>query len=388
MIPVKYTIRNLRARWVTTALTAFGTGLVVWASVLSFGLSAGLRDALTISADKLDIVCLRKGSLDEVSSAIDRQTADRIATLDGVALDNAGQPQVSPEFVITVMKPRRGDNGTTNLMVRGLKPEGWTLRPGFRILPGGREPEPGKFEAITSRRIADRFQNTAIGEKLKISNMDFTIVGYFQADGCAAESEVWTDLRDLTTVRKSEGFVSSVCLRARDEVAQNELIQELKEDELFDLKAMTETEFFKEQMMTADAIQGVGFFIALFLTIGAMFAAANTMYAAVAGRAREIGTMRALGFSRTSILGAFLLESVVLCLMGGLLGCLATVPFNGYSTGAANFQTFSEMTFSFNFGWIVLLQGVLLALSMGVVGGFFPALRAVRLNVLQALRDV
>ncbi len=358
------------------------------ASVLSFGLAAGLKRAMLISADKLDIVCLRKGSLDEVSSGIDKQTADRVATLEGIAVDEAGRPLSSAEYVITIMKPRRGDGGSTNLMVRGLKPVGFQLRPGFRIIPGGREPEPGKFEAITSRSIAERFENTRIGEQITINNRSFTIVGHFEASGCAAESEVWTDLRDLTAVRKSEGFVSSVCLRARDVDAQRALIEQLKEDELFNLKAMTEEDFFKEQMMTAQVIQVVGFFIALFLTIGAMFAAANTMYAAVAGRAREIGTMRALGFSRRSILTAFLLESVLLCLLGGAIGCLATIPFNGYSTGAVNFQTFSDMSFSFNFGPSVLLEGVLLALSMGIVGGIFPAVRAVRLNVLQALRDV
>ena len=387
MIPVNYTVRNLRARWMTTLLTASGIALVVWASALSFGLSAGLKRALLVSADKLDIVCLRKGSLDEVSSGIDKQTADRVATLEGIEVDESGHPLVSAEYVITLMKPRRGDAGTTNLMVRGLLPVGWGLRPGFHVLPGGREPVPGKFEAITSPSIAERFQNTAIGEKLTINNMEFTIVGYFEANGCAAESEVWADLRDLTTVRKSQGIVSSVCLRARDLETQQRLISQLQEDELFALKAMTEEEFFREQMMTAQAIQGIGFFIALFLTVGAMFAAANTMYAAVAGRSREIGTLRALGFSRSSILTAFMLESVMLCLLGGAIGCLATVPFNGYSTGAANIQTFSELTFSFHFGPAVLLQGVLMALIMGLVGGIFPAIRAIRLNVLQSLRE-
>jgi putative ABC transport system permease protein len=388
MVPVKYTVRNLRARWVTTVLISLGIGLVVFASALTFGLTDGLKRAMLISADELDIVCLRKGSLDEVSSGIDKQTADRVATLEGVATDQAGQPLVSAEYVITIMKPRRGDGGSTNLMVRGLKSIGYKLRPGFEIFPGGRAPEPGKFEAITSRSIAERFENTRIGEKLRIGNTDFAIVGHFAASGCAAESEVWTDLRDLTSVRKSEGFVSSVCLRARDEEVQGMLIQQLKEDELFSLKAMTEEEFYREQMLTAQAIQNVGVFIAFFLAIGAMFAAANTMYAAVAGRAREIGTLRALGFSRRSILAAFLLESVVLCLLGGLVGCVATVPFNGYSTGAANFQTFSEITFSFNFGPTVLLQGVLMSLLMGVMGGLFPAVRAVRVNIIQALREL
>jgi putative ABC transport system permease protein len=387
MIPVKYTVRNLRARWMTTAMTAMGTGLVVWASVLSFGLADGLERALLVSADPLDVVCLRKGALDEVSSGIDKQTADRVATLEGVARNEHGQPLVSPEYVITVMKPRRGDNGTTNLVVRGLTPIGRSLRPGFRLVTG-RAPEPGKFEAITSQRLAERFRNTAMGEKLKINNSDFTIVGYFESNGCAAESEVWTELDDLTTARKAQGAVSSVCARALDSATQQKVIELVKEDEQFGLKAMTETDFFKEQMVSAQAIKGVGFFIALFLTIGAMFAAANTMYAAVSGRTREIGTLRALGFSRRSILTSFLLESVVLCLLGGAIGCLGTVPFNGYSTGTANFSTFSEITFSFSFGPSVLLRGVFMAVTMGVVGGLFPAIRAVRLNIIQSLREL
>lgn len=387
MIPVKYTFRNLRARWVTTVMTALGTGLVVWASVLSFGLADGLEHALMISADTLDVVCLRKGSLDEVSSGLDKQTADRVATLDGIVRDETGEPLCSQEYVVTLMKPRRGDGGSTNLIVRGLKPVGRRLRPGFRIVEG-RDVEPGKNEIITSHRVAERFANLALGEKIKINNTEFTVVGHFEASGCAAESEVWTDIRDLTTVRKVQGVVSSISFRTPDAATQERLIQIIKEDEDFNLKAMTEVDFFKDQMTSAQFIKGVGYFIALFLTIGAMFAAANTMYAAVAGRSREIGTLRALGFSRSSVLMSFMLESVVLCLLGGLVGCLATVPFNGYSTGAANLQTFSEITFSFSFGPRVLLEGVLMALMMGLVGGLAPAIRAVRLNVLQALRDV
>ena len=162
----------------------------------------------------------------------------------------------------------------------------------------------------------------------------------------------------------------------------------LKEDEQFGLKALTEEEFFKEQLLSAQVVKGMAGFIAMFLIVGAMFAAANTMFAAVAGRAREIGTLRALGFSRRSVLFAFMLESVILCLLGGLIGCVAAIPFDGYSTGMANFQTFSEVAFAFRFGPTVLMQGVLMALVMGLVGGLMPAVRALRLNVIQALREV
>ncbi len=162
----------------------------------------------------------------------------------------------------------------------------------------------------------------------------------------------------------------------------------LKEDQQFGVKALTEEEFFKEQLVSAQVVKGLASFIAMFLIVGAMFAAANTMFAAVAARAREIGTLRALGFSRSSVLFSFMLESVVLCLLGGLLGCIAAIPFDGYSTGMANFQTFSEVAFAFRFGPTVLLQGVLMALMMGLVGGLMPAVRALRLNVIQALREV
>jgi putative ABC transport system permease protein len=388
VIPIKYTLRNLRARWVTTLLTALGIALVVFASVLSFGLADGLERALVVSADPFDVVCLRKGALDEASSGIDLATAERMRTVEGVALGEAGEPLVSPEYVVTVMRPRRGDDaGVTNMMVRGLLPVGWKLRPGFHIVEG-RQPEPGVNEAIASRRLSERFQDTRIGERLKIGNAEFTIVGYFEANGCAAESEVWTDLRDLTAARQVQGTVSTVCLRARDAQGQAALIRRLTEDPQFGLKALTEEEFFKEQLVSAQVVKGMAGFIAMFLIVGAMFAAANTMFAAIAGRAREIGTLRALGFSRRSILFAFMLESVVLCLLGGLIGCSAAIPFDGYSTGMANLQTLSEVAFAFRFGPTVLLQGLLMALLMGLVGGLMPAVRALRLNVVQALREV
>jgi putative ABC transport system permease protein len=372
----------------TTLMTALGIALVVFASVLSFGLADGLERAVLISADPLDVVCLRKGALDEVASSFDKATADRVRTLQGLAYAETGEPLVSPEYVVTLMKPRRGDDaGVTNLMVRGLLPVGWQLRPGFRIVEG-RQPQAGVNEAIVSRQIAERFQNTRLGEKLAVGNTEFAIVGYFEANGCAAESEVWTDLRDLTSVRKVPSIVSSVCLRARDAAAQAEAIRVLKEDQQFGLKALTEEEFFKEQLVSAQVVKGLAGFIAMFLIVGAMFAAANTMFAAVAGRAREIGTLRAIGFSRSSVLFSFMLESVLLCLLGGVLGCLWAKCVDGYSTGMASFQTFSEVAFAFHFGWAVLVQGFLMAVAMGLVGGLMPAVRALRLNVVQALREV
>ena len=386
MIPLKYNIRNLRVRWVTTLMTVLGIGLVVWASVLTFGLIDGLQHALRVSGEQLDLIVLRQGSNNETSSGITQATAREIANLDGFATDSNGNPLCSTEFVTILTKPRRNDGGTTNLIVRGLEQVGRELRPDFKIVEG-RDIKPGVNEAITSKRMADRFENLAIGEKLEVNKVNFTVVGYFEANGSAAESEVWMDLRDLTSARRTPAAVTSVNLRARDAAAKDALIKRIKDDERFSLKAVDEIEYYEAQMNEGIFIKFVGYLIAAFLTFGAMFAAANTMYSAVSSRAREIGTLRALGFRRHSILTSFLLESVLLCLLGGVLGCLATLPFSGLSTGTSNFATFSEITFEFRFGWWVLLQGILMALLMGLLGGLFPATRAVRLRIIDALRQ-
>jgi len=384
MIPAKYNLRNLRVRWRTTLMTVLSTGLVVWASVLSFGLTDGLQYALKVTGHELDLIVVRKGATDEISSGIEQKVAREIASLPGIAKDAQGQPQCSVEFVTILTKPRRNNGGTVNLIVRGLENIGRTLRPDFKIVQG-RDIEPGKFEALTSRSMAARFENLAIGEKLEVNRQFFEIVGYYEAAGSAAESEVWTDLRDLTIARKTPAAVSSICLRAESPEQRDSLIALLADDKRFQLNAIRETKYFEDQMNQANAIQYIGYIIAGFLIFGAMFAAANTMYAAVASRAREIGTLRALGFPRGSILVSFLFEAIVLCLLGGFVGCLATLPFNGLSTGTMN--QFSEITFSFRFGPRVLAQGVLLALVMGLLGGILPAIRAVRLNIISALRE-
>lgn len=384
MIPVKYNLRNLRVRWMTTLMTVLSTGLVVWASVLSFGLTDGLQYALKVTGHELDLIVVRKGATDEIGSGIEQKVAREVSSLPGIARGEQGQPMCSVEFVTILTKPRRNNGGTVNLIVRGLEQIGRALRPDFKIVQG-RDIEPGKFEALTSRSMAARFENLAIGEKLEVNRQYFEIVGYYEAAGSAAESEVWTDLRDLTLARKTPAAVSSICLRAESPEQRDSLIARLADDKRFQLNAIRETKYFEDQMNQANAIQYIGYIIAGFLIFGAMFAAANTMYAAVASRAREIGTLRALGFPRGSILVSFLFEAVVLCLLGGLAGCLATLPFNGLSTGTIN--QFSEITFSFRFGPRVLAQGVLLALVMGLLGGILPAIRAVQLNIISALRE-
>jgi putative ABC transport system permease protein len=387
MIPFKYTLRNLEERWVTTLMTVFATGLVVWACVLTFGMVDGLEHALRVGGDPLDLIVMRQGADNETSSYFEESNAKEIASLEGIARDESGQPLCSGEFVTILTKPRRNGGGTTNLIVRGLEPVGRELRPDFKIVEG-RDLQAGVNELITSRPMAERFENLGLGEKLEINSVPFTVVGYFEAGGSAAESEVWTDIRDLASARRQSGVVSTVTVRARDQLAKQALLKQLRDDEQFKKKVVDEVEYFEDQMTASIAIKFVSLVIASFLTFGAMFGAANTMYAAVAARGRELGALRAIGFSRRSIILAVMRESLIICLLGGVLGCLATLPLNGISTGTANWATFSEITFSFRYGPDVLLQGVVLAIAMGLIGGLFPAVHAVRIPITTALRQV
>ena len=384
MIPLKYNLRSLRIRWVTTLLTCVAIGVVVFASVLTFGMIGGIEHALSTSGDPADVIVMRKGANDEMSSTINATNAKELANLEGIATGSDGEPLASREFVTIALKPRRNNGGTANVIVRGLDQVGRLTRPGFKIVEG-RDIHPGVNEVITSRSIAGRFENLGLGEKFDINNVDFTVVGYFEAGGSSAESEVWTDLRDLTSAQRFEGAVSVVTLRTKDEASKLAIIERIQENDQFKLKAIGETEYFDSQKSSAIAIKIVAYIIAGFLTVGAMFAAANTMYSAVSNRGREIGTLRAVGFPRRSILTSFLLESLVLCSMGGALGCLATIPLNGLAGGTV--IGFSEITFAFRFGTGVFIQGMMLAITMGLIGGLFPALRAIRLQITDALRQ-
>jgi putative ABC transport system permease protein len=359
--------------------------IVVFASILIFGMAEGIENALNSSGDPEDLIVMRQGSTNEMSSTVTPQASRDLLTIEGVGKDEDGNPMVAREFVTLLIKKRRGENKTANVILRGTERASRFLRPEFKIVEG-RDLEPGVNELIASKRMANRFQDLGLGEETEVNNVKFKVVGLFEAGGSAAESEVWADLRDLTAAQRIEGAVSVVNLRVPDEEERLALIDRIKNDDQFKLEAKTEEKYFEAQKSSATGLKVIAYIIAGFLTIGAMFAAANTMYAAVASRGREIGTLRALGFSRRTVLFSFMAESLVICLLGGLLGCLATLPLDGL-TGGTQGSTFSEITFSFSFGPQVLAKGMILALSMGLIGGLFPALRAIRLQIVNALRQ-
>jgi putative ABC transport system permease protein len=387
MIPLKYNVRNLRVRWVSTVTTVLGTGMIVWSSCILFGLVDGLEHSLTVSGDPLDLIVVRKGSSNENTGGFDWRKAEDLKTLPGTARDESGRPLVASEM-IHIPLSERVDGSHANLIVRGVEPVSRLLRPRWTIVQG-RDSVPGRGECIVSRSLSRRFKGASIGGLLKVGEKEsFRVVGLFTAGGGAAESEVWVDITDLARTINRESTVSCVQLRASSAADLDRIKKTIDDDAQFRLSAVREADYFAQQSRESLFLKGAGILIAVLLTVGAMFAAANTMYAAVSARTREIGTMRALGFSRLDILVSFLGESVLLCALGGLLGVLATIPLGALTFGTSNFNTFAEVTVAFRFGPLVITVALIMTLAMGVFGGLFPALRAVRLDVIRALREL
>jgi putative ABC transport system permease protein len=387
MIPLKYNVRNLRVRWKTTLMTVVGTGLVVWSSCILFGLVEGMEHSLTVSGDPLDFIVLRKGSSNETTGGFETAKADDLLNLPGIARDTQGRPLAAKELLNIPIAERQ--NGTrTNIIVRGVQPASRGLRPDFRIVEG-KDVVEGRGECIVSRRMSNRFKGAQVGGVLNFGDKEiYRVVGIFTAGGGAAESEVWADLKDVEKNTGREGTVSCVQLRAAGAHDYDKLRDTIENDTRFKLAAIPESVYFLNQSRSSIFLKTAGTLIAVFLTFGAMFAAANTMFAAVSARTREIGTMRALGFSQFDILISFLGESVILCGLGGALGLLATIPLNALTYETSDFNSFASMTIAFRFGPTVLAVALAMTLSMGLFGGMVPALRAVRLDVISALREL
>ncbi len=387
MIPLKYNVRNLRVRWKTTLMTVLGTGLVVWSSCILFGLVDGLEHSLTISGDPLDLIVMRKGSTNETTGGFESSKADDLLNLPGIARDVDGRPMAAKELLNIPIAERQ--NGTrTNIIVRGVQAASPKLRPNFRIITGT-FPAEGKGECIVSPSLSKRFKGAQVGGILKFGDQEiYRVVGLFTAGGSSAESEVWADLKDVEKNTGRDGSVSCVQIRAASADDYRKLEDTIENDTRFKLAAIPESVYFQNQSRSSIFLKGAGTLIAVLLTFGAMFAAANTMFAAVGARTREIGTMRALGFSQFDILICFMGESLILCALGGIAGVLAAIPLNTLTYETSDFNSFASMTVAFRFGPLVMGVAFLMTLAMGVFGGMFPALRAVRLDVISALREL
>jgi putative ABC transport system permease protein len=325
-----------------------------------------------------------------MQSVITRDQAEQIQSMPGPERDASGKPYVSAELITLINVPRSDGKTFSNVQVRGMSPMGLQSRPDVKIVEG-RAFTAATNEAIVSRNLSKRYANMNLGDTLKTGSFRWVIVGLFDASGSAYESEIWTDVSDLQQQTK-RNIYSSVFVRFPDSDASARFIEAIKGDQRLKLDGKTERKYYDEQMITGDPIKALAVIVGFFTAIGAAFGAMNTMYAQVSARTREIGTLRAMGFSRRSILASFLFEALMLCVAGGALGVVFTfLVFNLFltkPTGTMNFRTFSEVLFNFRLTPQLIIAGISFSLAMGAFGGVFPAWRAARLKIVNALREM
>jgi len=385
-IPLSYNIRNLRLRIGATAMTALGIALTVAVAVFIMALLSGLKKAFVSSGDPLNVLVIRKAAQTELQSGVDRDSYQTIKFLPGIAKDKSGDPLASAEVVVVIVIPRKDGSGETNVTVRGMSPTGFELRPNINLVEG-RWFNTGQREIVVSRSIENRFRNAALGDELFFGKGKWKVVGVFDAGETAASSEIWADVNQMASDFDRNAAFSSVLVHATDPVAAQALKNRMNDDQRLRLDAFMEPDYYAEQTKSGAPIQFVGTLVAFVMAIGSCFAAMNTMYAAVAYRSREIATLRILGFSRPSIITSFVVESILLALLGAAVGLILMLPFNGVTTGTANQLTFSETVFSIRITLGVMITAIIFAVTMGLFGGIAPAWHASRREILAALRD-
>lgn len=385
MIPLKYNIGNLKARRVSTLMTILGIGVVIAVMISMMALQNGVHSAVVSSGSKDNLMVMREGAAAELSSWVTKDAFRIIRALPGISQE-AGKTLISPELVIIFKIPKKDDPKGSNVLVRGVTPMAFTMRPYVKVIDG-RMFRPGVNEVIVARRIRDRFVNTAIGDSFKFGSQTYNVVGVFDAQGTAFDSEMWCDADFLGQARKRDAY-SSLILRPTDRDAYESIKAAIKSDNRLKLEVTSEYQYYADQ---TNGLMGIVILVAIvtfFMTIGAILGTMNTMFSAIASRGRELATLRALGFKRRTIILSVVIESAFVALLGGLAGLILALPINAISTGTTNFQTFSEVAFNFRVDGRVALNGILVALIAGIIGGMLPALRAARTPITTALREI
>ncbi|HWH69156.1 MAG TPA: ABC transporter permease [Candidatus Sulfotelmatobacter sp.] len=385
-LPLKYNVRNVLVRWRATLATVLGVALVVAVYVLVQSLAVGLEKSSRNTGDPRNVMIVRKGSTAESSSQVTREQFKTFEYLPQIAHDARGQPLVSADVVVLISLPRRDGTGEANVTLRGITPVGMHLRPQV-ALAAGRWFTPGRREAVVSTKLAARFANCELGQKFKTGGHELTVVGQMDGGNTAFDSEIWMDADEARELFDRENY-SSVLVRVTSQAAAEQLMQRIESDKRLPLRADFEVKYYSEQTRTALPIKILGNFLATAMSIGAVFAAMNTLYASVGARTREIGTLRVLGYRRRTILASFIIEGALLAAIGGALGCLLSLPLHGYSTGTLSFNSFSEVVFEFRITPWLAAKGMLFSLIVGVIGSLLPAIRAARLPVIAALKAV
>ncbi|WP_035065068.1 ABC transporter permease [Nitratidesulfovibrio termitidis] len=385
---LSYSLRNMLARRLTTVLTVGGMALVVFVFAAMLMLSEGLRTTLVLTGSPDNVVLLRQGAKSEMESAVDRDQAPLVESLPQVARAADGGPLAARELVVLITLNKRGTTKPSNVVIRGIGPHSLELRPQVR-LKEGRMPRFGTSEIIAGESIARRFSGTGIGESLRFGLRDWTVVGIFEAGATGFSSEVWGDVDQLMAAfRRSSYSVVVARMNERDgQAGLDGLRAGLTADPRLQLEGKRETRFYEEQSeMMAKFLGVLGTMLPAIFSLGAIIGAMITMHAAVASRVREIGTLRAIGFQRRDILRAFLLESLLLGGSGGAVGLLLASTLQFVTISTMNFQTFSELAFSFTLSPRIAVWSLLFGTGMGCLGGILPAIKASRLVIVDALR--
>ena len=386
-LPLRYNFRNVLVRWRATLTTILGIALVVAVFVVVQSLAAGLEKASGNTGDPRNLMIVRRGSNAESGSQITRDQFNTIQYSPEIARDSQGRPFVSADTLVILNLPRGGDlEGEANVSLRGISANGFALRPQV-ALAAGRWSEAGKREVVVSSRLAKRFAKMQVGDVIKIGLRELTVVGHFDGRGSAFDSEAWMAADEVRSLFTRENY-SSVLVRPTDDAAAAALTTRLEADKRLGVRVLRETAYYKEQTKTAAPIKFLGSFLATAMSVGAIFAAMNTMYASVGARTREIGTLRVLGFRRRWVLLGFVIEGALLALIGGIIGVLVALFWNGRSAGTISFETFSETVFQLQVTPRLMVEGLIFAVVVGIVGSLLPAMRAARLPVIAALKSV
>lgn len=384
-IPLQYNLRNLFVRRLTTTVTILGIALVVAVFVAMLALAQGFQSALAGNGLPGNAIVLRVPGNDELSSSVTREWASIIATQPEIAKGSDGQPIQVNEQVVVISMHRKGQEGTSNVLTRGTNPRALEIRPTVKVTEG-RMFTPGTSEIIVGKLISERFQGCTLAERIRFGGREWLIVGIFSAGGRGYESEIWGD-SEVFIPAFDRGEYQSTTIRLAEPAYFDALTKRLEGDPRLQVKVKRESVYYADQSVgVATTIRVLGTFVTIVMAIGALFGALNTMYAAVSARRAEIGTLLALGFSRGSILLSFVFESILLAGIGGLIGCLLALPVNGISTGTTNFSSFSEVAFRIKVTPEILMSGMIFAVVMGVIGGFFPANDAARSRISESVR--
>lgn len=386
-IPFSYNIRNLWARRLTTILTVGGISLVVFVFAAVLMLAQGVEDTLVATGSKDNVIIIRKSSQSEMMSAVSRDQIGIISTFSEIGVMADGKPFATSDVATMINLSKKQSNDMGNISVRGISAGAFTLRPQVKLLEG-RWFQQGSTEIVVGNKIHEQFNGVDIGQQIEIGSKLWTIVGVMEAGKTGFASEIWADADNVMNEFNRGTTFSSYTFKLKN-IEDFEAVKTKMETEqrLQDLEAKREQDFYMEQSkFMSGFISALGIFITVIFSFGAMIGAMITMYASVANRTVEIGTLRALGFQRFSILFAFLIEALALSFIGGVIGLVLASFMEFVSFSTTNFGSFSELAFGFSMSVSIVVSTIIFSLVMGFVGGFLPAVRASRMNIINALR--